>query len=119
MMDGNGGISINMPCAPMPMPEGDAPAFMHNRPVTSLTGNSALLYQRRSHISPDQEGTFLESQAPAIHQAVLKYRLHIDAVDSAYLNKMDKIDCGWTAPLPRLHHYGGATGFHTSLGIFG
>ena len=29
---------------------------------------------------------------------------------------MDKIDCGWTASLSRLHHYDGATGFHTSLG---
>ena len=47
---------------------------------------------------------------------MLKYRLHIDAVNSAYLEKMDKIDCGWTAPLPRVHHYDGATGFHTSLG---
>ena len=29
---------------------------------------------------------------------------------------MDKIDCGWTAPLPRVHHYDGATGLHVSLG---
>ena len=34
LMDGIGGASINMPCAPMPMPEGDAPAFMHTRLVT-------------------------------------------------------------------------------------
>ena len=54
--------------------------------------------------------------APAIHQGVLKYRLHIDAVKSAYLEKMDKIDCAWSAPLPRMHHYDETTGFHTSLG---
>ena len=116
LMDGNGGISINMPCAPMPMPEGDATAFMHNRLVTSLTGNQP--YYIRGGLIPHltKKGFFWKSQAPAIRRAVLKYRLHIDAVNSAYLNKMAKIDCGWTAPLPRMHHYDGATGFHTSLG---
>ena len=39
LMDGKSGISINMPCALMPVPEGDAPALMHERLVTSLTGN--------------------------------------------------------------------------------
>ena len=62
--------------------------------------------------SVTKKGYFWKSLAPAIHQAVLKY--HIDAVNSAYLQKMDKIDCG--DPLPRVHHYDGATGFHTSLG---
>ena len=47
---------------------------------------------------------------------VLKCRLHIDPQNSAYLDQMDKIDCGWTAPLPRVHHYDGATGLHLSLG---
>ena len=32
-------ISINMPSAPMPLPEGDAPALIHPCLVTSLTGN--------------------------------------------------------------------------------
>ena len=65
-----------------------------------------------------KEGILLEEHGPSYtsRQAVLKYRLHIDAVNSAYLEKMDKIDCGWAAPLPRMHHYDGATGFHTSLG---
>ena len=32
-------ISINMPSAPRPLPEGDAPALIHPCLVTSLTGN--------------------------------------------------------------------------------
>ena len=90
--------------------------FMHNCLVTSLTGNQP--YFIRGGLIPHltKKGLFWKSQAPAIHQAVLKYRLHIDAVNSAHLNKVDKIDCGWTAPLPRPHHYDGAAGFHLSLG---
>ena len=29
---------------------------------------------------------------------------------------MEKIDCGWMPPLPRVHHYDGNTGVHLSLG---
>ena len=47
---------------------------------------------------------------------VLKYRLHIDQENSACLDQIEKIDCGWTAPLPGVHHYDGATGLHLSLG---
>ena len=47
---------------------------------------------------------------------MLKYRLHIDPVNSDYLNQIEKIDCGWTPPLPRVHYYDGATGLHLSLG---
>ena len=74
LMDGNGGVSINMPCAPMPTPEGDAPAFMHTRLVTSLTGSQP--YYIRGGLIPHltKKGFFWKSQAPAIHQAVLKYR---------------------------------------------
>ena len=116
LMNDNGDISINMPCAPIPVSEGDAPAFMHERLVTSLAGNQS--YYIRGGLIPHltRKGFFWKSQAPAIHLAVLKYRLHIDAVNSAHLDKMDKIDGGWTAPLPRVHHYDGAMGYHISLG---
>ena len=91
-------------------PQGDAPAFMHTRLVTSLTGNQP--YYIRGGLMPHltKKGYFWKSLAPAIHQAVLRYRLHIDAVNSAYLEKMDNIDCGWVAPLPRVHQFDGATG---------
>ena len=47
--------------------------------------------------------------------AVLQYRLYIDPVQSADLEKVEQIDCGWTAPLPRMSHYDSATGLHQSL----
>ena len=92
LMGGKGGISINMPCAPMPVSEGEAAAFMHQRLVTSLTGNQP--YYTRG-------GT------------VLKYKLHIDPENSAHLTKMDSID--WMGATP-MHHYDGVTGLHLSLG---
>ena len=109
-------VSINFACAPMPVPDGDAPAFMHNCLVTSLTGNQP--YYMKGGLTPRLtiKGYFWKSLAPAIHTAVVMFRLHIDPVNSAHLDKMDKIDCGWVPPLLRMHHYDGATGFHISLG---
>ena len=65
LMDGNGGISINMPSAPMPMPEGDAPALMHVRLVTSLTGNQP--YYIRGGLIPHltKKGYFWKSHGPS------------------------------------------------------
>ena len=116
LMDGAEGFSINMPSAPMPMPEGDAPAFMHPRLVTSLTGNQP--YYIRGGLIPHltKKGYFWKSMAPAIHLAVLKYRLYIDPENSAHLAEMKQIDCGWVPPLSRIHQYDAATGLHKSLG---
>ena len=117
LMDDADEMSINMPSAPMPVPGGDAPALMHACLVTSLTGNQP--YYVRGGLIPHltKKGCFWKSTALAIHLAVVKFRLHIDPVNSAYLDKMDKIDCGWAPPLPRVvHHYNGATGLHVSLG---
>ena len=84
LMDGKDEISINMPCAPMPVSEGEAAAFMHQRLVTSLTGNQP--YHTRRGLIPHltKKGFFWKSQAPAIHATVLKYELHIDAENSAH-----------------------------------
>ena len=38
VLDGTDDISINMPCASMPVSIGEAPAFMHPKLVTYLTG---------------------------------------------------------------------------------
>ena len=107
-------ISINMPSAPMPLPGGDAPALIHPCLVTRLTGNQP--YYLKGGLIPHltKNGHFWKSAPPAIHLTVLKYRLHIDPENSDYLNQMEKIDCGWTAPLPREHRYDGATGECTS-----
>ena len=42
------------------------------------------------------------NQETAIHMAVLQYRLYIDPVQSDGLEKVEQIDRGWTAPLPRM-----------------
>ena len=60
LMSGADEISINMPSAPMPMPEGDAPALMHACLVTSLTGNQPYYIRGGFHTSFDREGTLLE-----------------------------------------------------------
>ena len=63
-----------------------------------------------------KKGHFWGSTVPAIHLAVLKYRLHIDPVQSAHLKSVEQIDCGWTAPLPKKSHFDQTTGLHYTLG---
>ena len=115
-LTGTSNCILTMPCAPMPVLEREAPAFMHQSLVTSLTGNQP--YYTKGGLIPHltKKGFFWKSQAPAIHPTMLKYKLHIDTENSAHFDKMDKIDCGWVPPLPRMHHYDGATGLHLSLG---
>ena len=62
--------------------------------VTSLTGNQP--YYMRGGLIPHltRKGSLWKSQAPAFHNAVLKLRLHIDAVNSAHLDTMEKIVAG-------------------------
>ena len=101
LMDGEDEISNNMPCASMPVSEGEAPAFMHQSLVTSLTGNQPY-YTRGGLIHHlTKKGFFWKSQTPAIHTTVLKYKLHIDAENSAHVEKMDTIDCGRSRLFPR------------------
>ena len=99
-------------CPPHPLVQTHAKEKMFPCLVTWLTGNQP--YYMKGGLIPHltKKGCFWKSMAPA----VLKYRLHIDPVNSAYLNQKDKIDCGWTTPLPRVHQYDGATGIHISLG---
>ena len=78
LMDGKDDISINMPCAPMPVSAGEAADFMHPRLVTYLTGYHA--YYTRGGLVPHltKKGPFWKSQAPAIHNTVLQYKIFID-----------------------------------------
>ena len=78
LMDGKNRISVKMPCAPMPVLEGDAPASMHKCLVTSLTGSQT--YHMKGGLFPHltKKGSFWKSQAPAIHTTVLKFRLRVD-----------------------------------------
>ena len=103
----------------MPMPEGDATALMHPALVTQLAGSKP--YYMKGGLIPHltKKGHFWKSTPPAIHLAVLKYRLYIDPVQSAHLKLVDQIDCGWTAPLPKKSHYDATTGLHYTLGPVG
>ena len=47
---------------------------------------------------------------------MLQYKLFIDEENSAHLEKLDKIECGYVPPHSRVHHYDGVTGMHISLG---
>ena len=87
-------ISINMPSAPMPMPEGDAIALMHPALVTHLAGSKP--YYMKGGLIPHltKKGHFWKSTPPAIHMTVLKYRLYIDPIQSAHLKQVDQVDCG-------------------------
>ena len=78
LMIGTDGLVIDMPCAPMPTPEGDAPALVHACLVTSLTGSQP--YYIKGGLIPHltKKGYFWKSTAPAIRLPLLKYRLHID-----------------------------------------
>ena len=72
----DGSVSINLPSAPMPVPEGEKARLMHPALVTRLTGDKPY-YMTGGLIH------LLEEFPPAIHMAVLKYRLYIDPVQSA------------------------------------
>ena len=56
-------ISINMPSAPMPMPEGDATASMHPAFVTQLAGSKP--YYMKGGLIPHltKKGTLLEEHS--------------------------------------------------------
>ena len=109
-------ISINMPSAPMPMPKGDATRLMHPALVTHLAESKP--YYMKGGLIPHltKKGHFWKSTPPAIHLAVLKYRLHVDPIQSAHLKSVEQVDCGWTAPLPKKSHYDPTTGLHYTLG---
>ena len=111
----DGSVSINLPSAPMPVPEGEKARLMHPALVTRLTGDKP--YYMTGGLIPHltKKGHFWKSSPPAIHMAILKYRLYIDPVQSANLETVEQIDCGWTAQLPRRSQYDSATGLHQSL----
>ena len=99
----------------MPMPEGDTVRLMHPALVTHLAEGKP--YHMKGGLIPHltKKGHIWKSSPPEIHMAVLKYRLYIDPVQSAHLNSVEQIDCGWTAPLPKMSHYDSATGLHHTI----
>ena len=112
LMGSDEDISINVPSAPMPMPQHQCTQPF----VTQLAGSKP--YYMKGGLIPHltKKGHFWKSTPPAIHMTVLKYRLYIDPVNSAHLKQVEQIDCGWVAPLPKKSHYDAATGLHYTLG---
>ena len=79
----DGSVSINLSSAPMPVPEGEEARLMHPALATHLTGDKP--YYMTGGLIPHltKKGHFWKSSPPAIHMAVVKYRLYIDPVQSA------------------------------------
>ena len=83
-----------------------------------MTGSKP--YYREGGLIPhlSKKGFFWKSTRPAIHETVLAYHLLIDPTNSDHLNKVDKVACGWLAPLSSIiSDYNPNTGLHKSLGL--
>ena len=111
LMSHEEGAHINMPCAPMPIPDMDDTSLMHPALVTELTGSKP--YYRQGGLIPHLS----RKGFPVIHETVLMYQLHLDPTVSARLDQVKKIPCGWVPPLSRVSDYNPNTGLHKSLGI--
>ena len=68
VMGNTDGITISMPCAPMPVSTGEAPDFVHPRVGLVLDRIRAQLHKRRTHTSSDEEGTLLEESSSGYSQ---------------------------------------------------
>ena len=56
------------------------------------------------------------SQPRSVNRAVLDFKRLTDADAHAELEKLEVVECGYTPPLPRHHHYDNVTGMHKWLG---
>ena len=111
------GAHLNMPSAPMPIPDTDETSAMHPALVTKLTLSRP--HCRQGGLIPhlSREGLFWKSSRPAVHETVPEYQLHLDPNDSEHLSQLEKIPCGWVSPLPKISDYNPTTGLHKSLVI--
>ena len=108
---------LNMPSAPMPIPDTDETSAMHPALVTALTTSKP--HYRLGGLIPhlSREGSFWKSTRPAVHETVLEYQLSLDPNDPAHLSQKDMITCGWLPPLSKVSDYNPNTGLHKSLAI--
>ena len=116
MMNGTDGVTIQMPCAPGPMAEGDAPKLVHSSLVTALASEKPYYIEGGLIPHLTKKGYFWKSTPPAIRLSLLQHRRHIDPAGAVILQQMEELDCGWISPLPRKFQYDGVTGMHLSLG---
>ena len=108
---------LNMPSAPMPIPDTDETSAMHPALVTALTMSKP--HYRLGGLIPHltREGSFWKSTRSAVHETILEYQLSLDPTDPAQLSQKDRITCGWMPPLAKVSDYNATTGLHKSLAI--
>ena len=108
---------LNVPSAPMPIPDTDQTSAMHPALVTDLTLSKP--YYRLGGLIPHltREGSFWRSTRLAVHETILEYQLYLDPTDPARLNQLDKIPCGWVSSLPKISDYNPTTGLRKTLAV--
>ena len=106
---------LNLPIAPMPIPDTDETSAMHPALVTTLTTSKP--HYRLGGLIPhlSREGCFWKSARPAVHETIVEYQLSMDPVDSTYWRQVDRIICGWTPSLSKANDYNPNNGLHKSL----
>ena len=108
---------LNVPSAPMPIPDTDQTSAMHPALVTELTLSKP--YYRLGGLIPHltREGSFWKSTRLAVHETILEYQLYLDPADPARLKQMDVIPCGWVSSLQKISDYNPTTGLHKTLAV--
>ena len=108
---------LNMPCAPMPIPDTDETSAMHPALVTALTASKP--HYRLGGLIPhlSREGCFWKSTRPAVHETIVEHQLSMDPVDPTYWRQVDRIVCGWTPSLSKANDYNPNNGLHKTLSV--
>ena len=108
---------LNVPSAPMPIPDTDQTSAMHPALVTELTMSKP--YYRLGGLIPHltREGSFWKSTRSAVHETILEYQLSLDPTDPARLKQMEVLSCGWVSSLPKIKDYNPTTGLHKTLTV--
>ena len=91
---------LNVPSAPMPIPDTDQTSAMHPALVTELTLSRP--YYRLGGLIPHltREGSFWKSTRLAVHETILEYQLYLDPTDPAHLKQMDMNCQGYITSWP-------------------
>ena len=117
LVSDNEGSHLNVPSAPMPIPDTDQTSAMHPALVTELALSKP--YYRLGGLIPHltREGFFWKSTRPAVHETILEYQMSLDPEDTARLKQMDVILCGWVPSLQKVNDYNPTTGLHKTLTV--
>ena len=116
LMIHDGDAHLNMPGAPLPIPDVDDQSVVHSALVTELTEGRP--YYRKGGLIPHlpKKGFFWKSTRTAIHETIYEHQIHLDPTDPDKLKGVEHIPCGWIPPVPKISDYTNK-GQHISLGI--